>query len=186
MRSAFFGFGAAPVALGIGLVCLVVPAPAEAKPQWNAGLETALCGLGSSLSISRAAWCNALHADVLLLKQRSSDFGIGPSLRIGTAAFDDVRLDAGLSAWLPVFGEFPLLLEAGPHVRNFDELGLFGSAFFGLRTFNHYGSYSMSTGLVLTVEQSLAAGRPSAWWLALRIDGSWLALPFLLGYESLK
>jgi hypothetical protein len=44
----------------------------------------------------------------------------------------------------------------------------------------------MATGLVLTAEQSFGPGRPSAWWLALRVDGSWLALPFILGYQALR
>jgi hypothetical protein len=66
------------------------------------------------------------------------------------------------------------------------ELGVFGSAFFGLRSYNYYGHYEMSAGLVVIAERSFAAGTPSALWLAARVDGSWLALPFIFGYNALR
>lgn len=161
-------------------------APAFCAPQWNAGLETGVCGGDSSLGLQRPGWCNALHADVLFLRPRGMHVGLGPSLRLGSARFDDFRLDAGLSVLLPVFESFPLVLEAGPHLRNLDQPGVFASAFFGLRTFNDYGHYEMATGLSLIAERSFTAGTPSAFWITARIDGSWLALPFVFAYNGLK
>jgi hypothetical protein len=157
-----------------------------ANPRWNAGVETAACGTGSSLGFSKVRWCNALHADVLLLRERSTDFGLGPALRLGSAGFDDFRLDAGLSALVPVFESFPLVLEAGPHLRNFDEPGLFASAFFGLRSFNHYGHYDMSAGLVVVAQRSFTSGTPSALWVGARLDGYLFVAPFLLAYNALR
>lgn len=122
----------------------------------------------------------------MLLRARSRDLGVGPSLRVGTARFEDVRLDGGVSLLLPLLGSFPLVLEAGPHLRNFRQPGVFASAFFGLRSFNHYGGYDMATGLSLLAERSFAAGTPSAIWVTARVDGSWLALPFLLAYNALR
>jgi hypothetical protein len=159
---------------------------AEAKPQWNVGLETGVCTGDSSLSFAKPGWCNALHGDVLFLRRDGRDVGLGPSLRLGTARFDDLRLDAGLSVLLPVFESFPLVLEAGPHLRNLDQPGVFASAFFGLRSFNHYGHYEMATGLSVTAERSFTTGTPSALWITARIDGSWLALPFVFGYNALR
>jgi hypothetical protein len=63
---------------------------------------------------------------------------------------------------------------------------VFGSAFFGLRSFNYYGHYEMQAGLVVIAERSFADGTPSALWLAARIDGSWLALPFIFGFNALR
>jgi hypothetical protein len=160
--------------------------PAAAKPQWNAGLETGVCTGESSLSFARPGWCNALHADVLFLRQGGRDVGLGPSLRLGTARFDDLRLNAGLSVLLPVLASFPVVLEAGPHLRNLDQPGLFASAFFGLRSFNHYGHYEMATGLSVTAERSFTSGTPSALWITARIDGSWLALPFVFAYNAMR
>jgi hypothetical protein len=163
-----------------------LPSSARAKPQWNAGLETGVCTGDSSLSFAKPGWCNALHGDVLFLRHSGREVGLGPSLRLGTARFDDLRLDAGLSVLLPVFESFPVVLEAGPHLRNLDQPGVFASAFFGLRSFNHYGYYEMASGLAITAERSFTAGTPSALWITARIDGSWLALPFVFGYNALR
>ena len=177
-------------ALGCAATALValtsLASPASAKPQWNAGLETGVCGGGASIGFDKPGWCNALHGDVLFLRQGGRDVGLGPSLRLGTARFDDARLDAGLSVLLPLFESFPLLLEAGPHLRNFHQPGLYASAFFGLRSFNDYGHYEMAAGLSVTAERSFVAGTPSALWLTARIDGSWIALPWIFIYNGLK
>jgi hypothetical protein len=177
---------AALAALTAASSIALAPTTCAAKPRWNAGLESAVCGTGNSLGFSELSWCNALHADLLLLRERSSDFGIGPALRLGSAGFDDFRLDAGIAALLPVFESFPIVLEAGPHLRNFDEPGLFGSAFFGLRNFNHYGHYDMAAGLVVTAQRSFTTGTPSALWIGARIDGYLFVLPFVLAYNALR
>jgi hypothetical protein len=171
--------------LAAGLT-LAAARPASAKPQWNAGLESGVCGSGSSLGFGNLGWCNAIHGDVLFLREHGRDVGVGPSLRLGSARFDDFRLDAGLSVLLPVFESFPLVLEAGPHLRNLDQPGVFASVFFGLRSFNHYGHYDMATGLSVIAERSFVAGTPSALWITVRIDGSWLLLPFVFGYNALR
>jgi len=168
------------------LAALLLTAPGQAKPQWNAGWETGLCGSGSSLGFSELGWCNALRGDLMLLRERSRDFGLGPALRVGSVSFDDFRLGAGLSVLLPVLESFPLVLEAGPQLRNFDAIGVYGSVFFGLRSFNHYGNYEMASGLVLTAEHSFTDGTPSALWIVARIDGAWLALPFVFAYNALR
>jgi len=173
-------------ALLLAAVAATVARPAHAKPQWNAGLETGLCGTGSQLGFERLGWCNALHADLLLLRERGNDFGLGPSLRLGTARFDDLRLDAGLSVLIPAFEVFPIVLEAGPHLRNFDQPGVFASAFFGFRTMNHHGRYEIASGLSLLAERSFSAGTPSAVWITARIDAVWLAMPFLLAINALR
>lgn len=165
---------------------LFLAAPGQAKPQWNAAWETGLCGSGSSLGFSELGWCNALRGDLMLLRERSRDFGLGPALRLGTVSFDDFRLGAGLSVLLPVLESFPLVLEAGPQLRNFDAAGVYGSVFFGLRSFNHYGHYEMAGGLALTAEHSFSDGTPSVIWITARIDGAWLALPFILAYNALR
>jgi hypothetical protein len=127
-----------------------------------------------------------VHGDLLFLRESGKNVGLGPSLRLGTARFDDLRLDAGVSLLLPVFQSFPLVLEAGPHLRNLHQPGVFASAFFGLRSFNHYGHYDMAAGLVVTAERSFVTGTPSALWVTARVDGSWIALPFVFVYNALK
>jgi hypothetical protein len=160
--------------------------PALAKPQWNAGLESGVCGASDRLGFQGLGFCNAVHGDVLFLRESGKNVGLGPSLRLGTARFDDLRLDAGVSLLLPVFQSFPLVLEAGPHLRNFHQPGVFASAFFGLRSFNHYGHYDMAAGISVIAERSFVTGTPSALWVTARIDGSWIALPFVFIYNGLK
>jgi hypothetical protein len=177
--------GGAPK-LAAALLVSAFVRPAGATPQWNAGVESGVCGSGSRLGFEKLGWCNALHADVLFLREHGRSIGLGPSLRLGSARFDDLRLDAGLSVLLPVFESFPLVLEAGPHLRNFDQPGIFASAFFGLRSFNDYGHYEMAAGLSVIAERSFVAGTPSALWITARVDGSWIALPFVFVYNGLK
>lgn len=173
-------------ALGAFAVAFWAAQPAAAKPRWNAGLETGLCGSSSHLGFEDLGWCNAIHGDVLFLRESGKNVGVGPSLRLGSASFDDLRLDAGVSLLLPVFQSFPLVLEAGPHLRNFHQPGVFASAFFGLRSFNHYGSYDMAAGISVIAERSFVTGTPSALWITARVDGSWIALPFVFLYNGLK
>jgi hypothetical protein len=174
------------VAAAAAALATATAASSHAKPRWNAAWETALCAAGSGVDAPELGWCNAVHGDLLFLREANRGIGLGPSLRLGTASFEDFRVDAGLSVLLPVSESFPIVLEAGPHLRNLDELGVFGSAFFGLRSFNHYGHYEMSAGVALIAERSFATDTPSAVWLAARIDGSWLALPFIFAYNAAR
>ncbi len=173
-------------ALGAFGLALGVTQAAEGKPQWNGGLESGVCGASGRLGFEGLGWCNAVHGDVLFLRDSGKDVGLGPSLRLGTARFDDVRLDVGVSLLLPVLQSFPLVLEAGPHLRNFHEPGVFVSAFWGLRSFNHYGHYDMATGISVIAERSFVTGTPSALWVTARVDGSWIALPFVFVYNALR
>jgi hypothetical protein len=170
----------------VALVSVALPSTAGAKPQWNAGVEAGVCSSDSKLGFRRPGFCGALHGDLLLLRERSTDFGLGPSLRVGTARFDDIRLDAGLSLLIPSFESFPLVFEAGPHLRNFHEPGVFGGLFFGFRSLNHHGPYEIASGLGLVAERSFASGTPSALWLTARVDAAWLAMPFILALNALR
>jgi hypothetical protein len=161
-------------------------ADAHAMQPWSVGAEAGMCWSGDALSLHHPGFCGALHADTLFLRQRGRDIGVGPSLRLGTVSFDDVRLDAGISLLLPALSSFPIVLEAGPHLRNFHEPGVYGSVFFGLRSFNYYGSYEPAAGLVVTAERAFSEGTPSAIWITARIDGSWLMLPAIFSYNALK
>jgi hypothetical protein len=165
---------------------LAVRPASAAAPVWNTGGDTGVCSSGHALGLQQLGWCNALRGEVLLLREHDRHFGLGPALRLGTASFDDLRMNAGLSVLLPLFESFPLVLEAGPHLRNFRQPGVYSSAFFGVRSFNYYGHYEMAAGLAVTAERSFSDGTPSALWLTARLDGSWLVLPFIFLVNGLK
>ena len=80
----------------------------------------------------------------------------------------------------------PHLQRHQPVVLRADEPGAFGSAFFGLRNFNHYGHYDMAAGLFVMAQRSFTTGTPSALWIGARIDGYLCALPFVFAYNALR
>src|SRR5262245_4815457 len=107
---------------GIAFALLVTTSvPAHADPQWNASLVTGLCGRGVDDEYwSDTCWYNGARADVLLGRNRNSDFGVGPFASITTAAFDDIRLGGGGSILLPITPYFPLVLSGGGYARHDD------------------------------------------------------------------
>jgi hypothetical protein len=120
-------------------------------------------------------------------RARNADFALGPYATLGTAKFSDARFGAGLSLLVPTFsGDFPVVLSAGGLSRNGRDGRLSGEAFFGLRSHNFHGAYAMASGIVLGGDATLTHGRANTLYVGLQVDGLWIALPFILGYEWLR
>jgi hypothetical protein len=167
------------------LVILVSTARAQADVEWNVAAQTSVCGLGTDRVWQKTGFCGGFRGDLLFGRERNADFALGPYLTFGTATFSDVRFGGGLSLLLPTLeGDFPIVLSAGALSRNGTDLRLSGQAFFGLRSHNFHGSYAMASGLVLGGDSTLN-GQGNTLYVGLQIDGLWLALPFILGYEWL-
>lgn len=163
------------------LASVFTAAEARAQPQWNTGLIASGCLLGDGdAAFERVAFCGQARTDVLFLRERTSDFGLGPYLAAGSAAFEDLRLSAGVSALVPVFEDFPVVLSLGGLARDTSSLGLSGSAFWGLRSYNFHNAYNLAFGLVLAGERTFGAEPSNAISLGFQVDGLVLALPFLL------
>ena len=161
-------------------------ARAHAEPEWNLAAQTSLCGLGTDRVWQKTGFCGNLRGDVLFGRERNADFALGPYATFGTATFSDVRFGGGLSLLVPTLeGDFPIVLSAGALSRNGSDLRLAGEAFFGLRSHNFHGHYVMASGLVLGGDAAVSGGPASTLYAGLQIDGMWLALPFILGYEWL-
>jgi hypothetical protein len=173
---------AAFLAFGFGV------APLQAEPEWNVAAQTSLCGLGDNGAIWRkSAFCGAIRGDLLFGRERNEDFAWGPYAALATAKFSDTRLGAGLSLLVPTFaGDFPLLFSAGGLTRNGSDARLSGEAFFGLRSHNFHGSYAMASGVVLGGDTELNGARRNTLYVGLQVDGLWIALPFILGYQWLR
>jgi hypothetical protein len=169
------------------LAVLLTGAPLRAEPEWNVAAQTRLCGLGEAGKIwQKTAFCGALRADLLFGRERNSDFALGPYATLGTAKFSDARYGAGLSLLLPTFaGDFPIVVSAGALSRNGSDARLSGEVFFGLRSHNFHGAYAMASGVVLGGDRALEAGLGNTLYVGLQVDGLWIALPFILGYEWL-
>jgi hypothetical protein len=177
---------AAPFATLPALLFLV--APLHAEPEWNVAAQTSLCGLGAHGRVWRStAFCGDFRGDFLVGRDRNADFALGPYATLGTAKFSDVRFGAGLSLLLPTFsGDFPIVLSAGGLSRNGGDARLSGEAFFGLRSHNFHGAYAMASGFVLGGDRALDNGHANTVYIGLQVDGLWIALPFILGYEWLR
>ncbi len=155
--------------------------PAAADPQWSGGATVAVCHVRDTHdSIEGLRFCGNVHGDLLFLRQRNADFGLGPYVEVGTAAFDDLRLSAGASLLLPISDDFPLVASAGFLSRQFSDPGVEASLFWGLRSFNYHSAYNLAGGIVLGAQQSFGAGHNRVLSIGLRIDGLLFALPFLL------
>jgi hypothetical protein len=159
---------------------------AHADPEWNVAAQTSLCGLGNERVWQKTAFCGGFRGDLLLGRDRNDAFALGPYAAFGSAAFSDVRFGGGLSLLIPTLeGDFPIVLSAGAHSRNASDLRFAAEAFFGLRSHNFHGHYAMASGIVLGGDSVVSGGHGSTLYVGLQIDGLWLALPFILGYEWL-
>ncbi len=170
------------------LVLSCAAGAAEAEPEWNVAAQTSLCGRGDGAAVwQRTGFCGSLRGDLLFGRDRNAELAFGPYLTVGTATFSDVRVGGGMSLLLPTLsGDFPIVVSAGALSRNASDVRMSGELFFGLRSHNFHGSYAMASGLVLGADSAVAGGRGNTLYVGLQIDGLWLALPFILGYEWLN
>ena len=169
------------------LAVLVGASELKAEPEWNLAAQTSLCGRGERAKVwQKTGFCGAFRADLLFGRERNAALAWGPYATVGSATFSDVRFGGGLSLLLPTLsGDFPLVFSAGALSRNASDVRLSGEAFFGLRSHNFHGSYAMASGLVLGGDSAVSGGHGNTLYVGLQIDGLWLALPFILGYEWL-
>jgi hypothetical protein len=177
----------AVLSIATALALLGSAAPVSAEPEWNVAAQTSLCGLGNDGKIwQKTGFCGAVRGDLLFGRERNADLALGPYATLGTAKFTDARLGAGLSLLIPTLrGDFPVLLSAGAASRNGSDVRLSSELFFGLRSHNFHGSYAMASGIVVGGDASVTGSRSNTVYVGLQIDGLWIALPFILGYEWL-
>lgn len=160
----------------------------HAEPEWNVAAEASLCGRGEQNSVwTKTGFCGGFRGDLLLGRDRNADPGLGPYVSVGTATFSDLRLGGGMSLLLPTLGgDFPLVVSAGALTRNGTDLRLSSEAFFGLRSHNFHGAYAMASGIVIGGDAAVSGSRSNTLYVGLQIDGLWIALPFILGYQALR
>lgn len=154
---------------------------AHAAPQWNAALLPAGCLVGERGEVfDHAAFCGSVRGDVLFLRQRARDWGVGPYLSAGTAGFDDLRLSLGASALVPVVEDFPIVLSVGPLLRDGRHPGISALLFAGMRSYNFHGSYNLAFGAAFGFERDFADPRSNVLSIGVHVDAFVLALPVLL------
>jgi hypothetical protein len=162
---------------------------AAADPQFNTGFLAGVAGRG----VDDAVWDDTcfyggLRGDVILGRNAPRDFGAGPYLNVATACFDDARFGGGVTLHLPVHETFPLLLSAGPLLRAGPSTDVGGSVqlFFGPRSYNYHGAYSLAGGLVVGAERTFGNAPETLLIIAAQVDTMVLILPIMLGYQALR
>ncbi len=167
------------------LSALAATTDAEAEPQANASLTLGGAAVGDHGRFwDHAAFHLGARGDVMFLRQKPGDFGLGPYLEIGTLAFSEVQWGGGLTALLPVNDTFPLVASAGAFGRygrdGFGvEPGVTGALFWGTRSFNYTANYVMAAGLLVGFRQSLGESKESALLIAAQLDLAAMGLPIV-------
>ncbi len=177
-------------AAGALMAAVTVGTPAVAAPQWTAGWQTGACGLskGSSWGWKSTCWFNALYADVLFGRERSTDWGIGPHIEAATAGFSDVRLGGGATLQIPLTEHLGTTLSVSGLAMegNGWSPGIGSTLFIGSRNYNFHSVYGLTAGLVLGMQRRFGDHAETTWIAAAQIDLQLLAMPFLLLYGAMK
>jgi hypothetical protein len=172
------------VALWLSTDCVL------AQPQYNVGVLPGAGVAGTRDEIARSVLLyGAVRADLLLGRERSSDFGYGPFVDVATLGFTELRAGGGGSALLPVWRGYPVVLSIGGYGRHASggwEPGLASWVFVGARGHNYHSSYNAALGLSIGYQQGLGETREHAAIVAAHLDGMLLALPAIVGYEWLR
>lgn len=170
----------------LGLALLLAAPKANASPQGRVAVRSALCGTGTEKVWEETRWCNGLTADLLLGRERNSDFGIGPFAEVSSAGFWDARYGGGVSALAPVTEDFPLVLSFGAFGHETQSVALGATLFFGARSYNFHGNYNLSAGLVLSGYRDLTGDHASLLSVGLELDGFFFVAPFLFLAEAVR
>lgn len=168
----------------------VFASKAEARPQGNVGLTLGAAEVGTrDEPFGKLAFSLGGRADVLFLRERNADWGLGPYAEVLTTSFDDLHLGAGASLLFPVHDYLPLVLSAGGYGRHSAlgwEPGVAASLFWGSRSYNYHASYGLAAGLLVQGRYGLGDSRETAFIVAAQVDAALLGLPFLMAYEAIR
>ena len=130
-----------------------------------------------------------LRVEDVCLRERPTDFGIGPYVEARTAAFVYGDYGAGVVAILPIDQTFPLWVGAGGFARRQDQTwapGVNAFVAWGGRSFNYDSAYAMAYGVILDVRAHGGELPGVDTVLALSIDLEALALPWIFGINAVR
>ena len=162
---------------------------AAADPQWHLALSPGGClvrGRGSEQDFS---WCGSLSTHVLFLRQRDSDFGLGPYARMLGILGDSASGSAGLSALVPLNPTYPFIVSAGAAASSRGEGTSAGAdlwVFWGPTSYNFHSSYSMVSGLLVGAQKTWGPEPTTTLAFAAQLDLVLAAIPFIALFELLR
>ncbi len=174
-------------------MCLqwLAPSSAAADPQAALGLTA---GGVVQNAFGTGGPSGAFHiggrADVLVLRNRGSDMGVGPYVDFATASLHDVDAGAGASWLLPIRDDLPLVVSGGAFLRNGEGRtwapGVEGTVFFGARSYNFHSWYGMANGLFVQTRWVPAYPGTVDVVFGIQLDAELLAMPSMLIISALR
>ncbi len=168
---------------------LAAPTAARASAQVSASGQVGIVGVGEDSYWTRTKLDLGLRVEDVWLRERPTDFGIGPYVEARTAAFVYGDYGAGVVAILPIDQTFPLWVGAGGFARRQDQTwapGVNAFVAWGGRSFNYDSAYAMAYGVILDVRAHGGELPGVDTVLALSIDLEALALPWIFGINAVR
>jgi hypothetical protein len=185
----------APACIALAVTGVAQPS-AVAAPQGTVGLTIGAAGvspgsvkLAPDMEPARGYWKQTdfhlgLRGDLLFLREKNSDFGIGPYAELLSNGFADIQLGGGATLLLPVLDTFPLLLSGGAYARKGDDRfgmtpGLAASLFWGSRSYNFHSPYVLTAGLLGEFRYGLGPSHETSIIVGAQVDLEAFALPIV-------
>jgi hypothetical protein len=127
--------------------------------------------------------------DVLFLRSRERDMGLGPFLEVATAGFRNVDTGGGAEWLLPMTEEVPLVLSTGGFLRSGTGRswapGLEGGLFGGSRSYNLHSWYGLAVGVFVQTRWLPESPATLGVVGGIQLDVALLAMPVLFAYTAL-
>jgi len=180
-------FGGKVALAGTLAAALSLASPTRADPQGHVALRGGPCGRGSSGQVwESTVICGGVVGDLLLLRRRNRDVGLGPYVELLTAGLWDARFGGGASLLLPVTESYPLVLSVGAFDHELRAASLGGTFFWGVRSYNFENAYNWTFGIYASAYRDLDARGDTLVSLGIELDGFFIAAPFLLAFQALR
>jgi hypothetical protein len=162
---------------------------AAADPQWHVALSPGGCLVRGRGSDQEFSWCGSASSHLLFLRQRDSDFGLGPYIRGLGILGDSASLSGGLSTLVPLSPTYPFIVSLGVTASTRDDTTNPGAdlwVFWGPTSFNFHSSYSMASGLLFGAQQTWGPHPTTTLVIAGQLDLGLAALPFVALFEVIR
>ncbi len=172
----------------VALATFAAAPRADADPQFHTGLT-----LGGAITDLRTTGPGVAfelggRANMLVLRNRFSDMGIGPYVDVQTVAFDRLDTGGGIDWLIPGLGG-SFILSGGAFGRfepGGPRLGALGRLFWGAHSYNFHGSYVHGAGLFAEGRFAADSSRAADVIFGAEIDLFYLAAPGIFLYEAMK
>jgi hypothetical protein len=153
------------------------------QPSWDTGLLLGMCGVGNEQVWQVTKFCLGGVVDLMFLRERENETGIGGYFGVSSAGFRDVRFSGGITSVLSLVDWFSLSLRGGGlSVLQSEgvQAGWEGYVGFGHRSISLSSHYALSHSLFGGVQYALPSDALPAShtiWIGLQVDGVWFTAP---------